>query len=76
MQYNFSHYSMTNLQPVPEQWLQNARLTNFWEFCKTSSKTLELPEKLKLPDKRGFELKRRKQTAIKNRYLPHLANPY
>ena len=43
----------------------NVKFTNFWEFCKIPKKA-ELPEKFKLPDKRGFELTENK----KSRELP------
>jgi len=51
----FSHYLTADLQPDPGQQLWNPELADLLNFTKSLKKT-KLPEKFKLPDKRGFEL--------------------
>ena len=50
----FSHNPMTDLQSVPKQQSWNPELADFVNFTGLLKKT-KLPEKFKLPDKRGFE---------------------
>jgi len=49
----FSHHSVTDLQPVPEH-----RSWTPWIFANLMKfqKKVKLPERFELPDKRGFEL--------------------
>ena len=53
---------MTDMQPVPEQHLQNLQITNFAEFSK----------KFELPDHSGFELV---ETRRADSFLPPQPTP-
>ena len=57
IQYNFSHHPMTDLQPVPEQRLWNAKLQKKTKLPGGKKKMFTLPDKrrIKLPDKRRAE---------------------
>jgi len=57
---------MTDLQPVPEQRLQNLELMDFANFAK-------LPKKTELLDHRGFELMEMRKAQIP---APPPANPH
>jgi len=66
---------MTNSQPVPKQWLWNAKLSNFANFTNVARlmKKIKLSEKFELPDKRGFELT---ETREKDSFLPPGQPPF
>jgi len=57
---------MSDSQSLPKQLLQNLETADFVNFMKLMEKT-ELPDKFKLPAKRGFQLTEKR---IKKKFLP------
>jgi len=59
----FSHYSMTDLQSVPEQRLWNSEIAHFLNFTKLSKKT-KLMEKFKLAGQQRIQAHRKQKTKM------------